>query len=884
MNLNNGTTVEEERPDPEALLAAFNQEERKLKGGKLKIFFGMSAGVGKTYAMLEEAQKRSREGVDVVIGTVNTHGRVDTAKLLDGLPVVPEKWIKYKDAVFEECDIDEILKRKPQLVLIDELAHTNVPGSRHLKRWQDVLEILDAGIDVYSTLNVQHVESLKDVVERITGVQIRETVPDLILERATQIELVDIPPVELLQRLKEGKVYLGDQSLLAAQNFFKEDRLTALREIALRFTAEKVDHDLHGMISQTMPLGWKTRERLLVAVGPSPHSQQIIRAARRLAFELDAPWIAVYVDTGVILSDEDQARLGNNLNLARDLGAEVMTTVDADVVTALQKIVRQRNVSQILIGRPSTHPIWDLFKENMIERLVKESVNVDIIVVRQDSTPYVYQRVFQPYRLVSSKMAYGLSFLLCFAMALLGHIWVPEVGYKTIGFGFLFAIFILSLFVGRGPIIFAGILSATFWYLLFIPEEMSDAEDIAILSIYVLSTVVIGTLISQIKAKETLLSLAEEKSGALYEIEKKIANAVTFEQMRSGVRMYLRGLFPGDFDILAAKEDGSLEEDSLLPILKQEKERAVALWVFKNGKIAGWSTDTLPSVQGLYFPIKGLRGSLGVLAYQPRTGRVFSMSEMNFLQTVIQQIALFLQKLLDEERAKLAAFTTQVEKIHDAIFQSFSHVFRAPIAKISKASQILQNEAVSDEERFKLRKQIEKAAYHLQRAVDNIMAMSKLTSGFIRFQKEPQDIRKLIRASLRAVEIFAEGRTIETSVPEDLPFVPFDFNLMELAVSNVLMNSIEYSPVGTPVYLNVSLEDKAVRITVVDEGPGIPLNILPLIFEKFYQVHVPGTHPEGIGLGLPVAKAIIELHGGTIKVQNKEKGGVESVLTLPVFI
>ncbi len=609
----------------------------------------MSAGVGKTYAMLEEAQQRLREGMNVVIGTINTHGRVETAKLTEGLKTIPLKWVTYKDAVFEELDIDEILKLKPALVLIDELAHTNVPGSRHPKRWQDVVEILDAGIDVYTTLNVQHVESLKDVVERIAGIQIRETVPDIILERATQIELVDIPPSVLLQRLKEGKVYLGEQSLLAAQNFFKVDRLTALREIALRFTAEKVDHDLHGMQSR----GWKTRERLLVAIGPSPYSQHLIRAARRLAYELDAPWIAVHVNTGMALSDEDQTMLAKNLDLARDLGAEVMTTFDVDIVAALHKISLQKKVSQILIGRPTTHPLWDLFRENIVDRLMKESTHVDIIVVRQEGLPTMLSQMTRlSYPLIGSPIAYGMIFAIGMVMTFLGYLLSPVIGYQAVGFSFLFAILLLSLFVGRGPIILGSVLSAFSWYVFFVPAKTSNAEDLAILILYLLTGIIVGGLTSRIKEKELLLSRAEEKSGALYEIEKEIANANSYDQMRQGVVLRLQTLFPGEFDILTEKDDGHLIERGRLPILHDDKERAVAAWSFEHQKVAGWSTDTLPSAACIYFPIVGSKGCLGVLAYHPKNQRPLTIMEEEFIRTVIQQISAFLQKSEAAEKAK----------------------------------------------------------------------------------------------------------------------------------------------------------------------------------------------------------------------------------------
>lgn len=875
--------VEEERPDPAALLASIKEEESLQNKGKLKIFFGMSAGVGKTYSMLEEAQKLAKEGIDVVVGIVNTHGRVETANLLAGLTIVPLKWIHYKDTVFEEFDVDEILRLKPQIVLIDELAHTNVPGSKHPKRWQDVLEILDAGINVFTTLNVQHIESLKEVIERITGIEIRETVPDLILDRASSIALVDIPPSELLQRLKEGKVYLGEQSIIAAQNFFKEDRLTALREMALRFTAEKVDHDLHGMLARGLSKEWRARERLLVAVGPSPHSQELLRAARRLAFELDAPWIAVHVDTGITLNDEDQIRLAHNLNLAHDLGAEVITTADTDIVSALKKISYQKNVSQILIGRPSRHPIWDLFKENIVDRLVKESIYADIIIVRQSGSPYVYQRTQHGYHFTSSLLSYGLTIGLSAIMLTLGYLFTPQIGYRAVGCGFLFNILLLSLFVGRGPIILASILSAFSWYVLFImPAKEIDPEDLLVLVVYLATGLIIGSLTSQIKEKDRLLKLSEEKSTILYQIEKEIATSPTFEHMKNTVISNLQKVFSGQFDILISKENGPLTFDSYLPILKNEKEQAVAHWAFMHNKIAGWSTDTLPSAACLYFPIVSLKGTLGVLAYHPKSQRPLSLIDVNFVETVLQQVSIMLQKMSDEEHLKHAEFTIQLEKMHDAIFQAFSHVFQVPLVKIVRVSKILQTESIDPDTRMKSIKQIEKSSKDLQKIVSNIVAMSKLSSGYIHFHKKHHDINSLLQACLHEVKEVAEGREINVIVPPDLPPILFDQLFMQQALSNLLFNAIDYSPPDGSILLQISIENQMLKISVLDEGPGISLKTMPFVFEKFYQVYVPGSHPSGIGLGLPVAKAIIELHGGKIELKNRKLGGLEASLLLPL--
>lgn len=637
---------DENKPDPDELLKAIQKDELKKNSGKLKIFFGMSAGVGKTFAMLEEAQARLKEGITVIVGTINTHGRKETEKLLEGLPIIPEKWIKYKDTVFEEMDLDGILQAKPQLVLVDELAHTNVPGSRHPKRWQDVLDLLDSGIDVYTTLNVQHVESRKDIVESFAEIQIRETVPDLILERATTIELVDISPEELLERLKSGKVYLGNQSKMAINNFFKEDTLTALREIALRFTAEKVDHDLHALLLQKK--GWKTREKLMVAVSQSPTSQQLIRRTRRRAFELDAPWIGIYVDVGKVLSDKEQAILTSHLNLVQELGGEVVTTHDTDVASGMQNIADQKNITQLIVGQSAPRRFWDFFQKSLIDQIEEKNPRFDLVILRPDKPSHVYRSIFQSPTLTRHDLTdYGIAIATVIGISCLGFLIIPWIGYKSVGQFFLLGILLLSFFVGQGAIFFAAILSTIAWNLFFIPPIFSfvipETEDLILTIIYFFTAAILGLSTSRIRKQDQLLKLREKRLQHLYEIEKEIANAPNFQTLRANISTRLQSIFKGNFDILIkAKDEDTLIFDSPLPILAEEKEQIVASWALKNQKLAGWSTSTLPSAHALYLPIIFSQKALGILVYVPLTERLLDLNEISFLQTVAQQLGAFL--------------------------------------------------------------------------------------------------------------------------------------------------------------------------------------------------------------------------------------------------
>ncbi len=872
---------EENKPDPDELLKAILKQEKEKELGQLKIFFGMSAGVGKTYAMLEEAQQKLKEGIKVIIGTVNTHGRKETEALLQNLPIIPEKWVNYKDTVFEELDLETILITKPDLVIVDELAHTNVPGSKHLKRWQDVIEILDAGIDVYTTLNVQHLESRKDVVESLTGIQIRETVPDLILERASSIELIDIPPPELLRRLKEGKVYLGSQSRLAAENFFQEENLMALREIALRFTAEKVDHDLHGMLHGK---GWKTRERLMVAINPAPSSEQLIRAARRLAFELDAPWIVVYVDTGVLLGDQDQARLNRYFNLARELGAEVLTTHEVDIATALQRIANQKDVTRLVIGRPPKRAFsfWNLFQGSLIDRLENENKHLDIVIMRQEALTNIYQRSISSYQFSSPWSAYALALAFGVAITGIGFLISPWIGYKSVGFFFLFGILILSFFVGRGPIFFAAILSAICWNFLFIPPiltpTISDTEDITLVIVYFFVAAILGVLTSRMREQELYLHRREERAERLYEIERDIANATNLQYLRLNVCSRLEHMFSGKFDILTKSLDNELILDSQLPLLKSEKEQIVANWVFKNGKVAGWSTDTLPASQGLYFPIKFSHSVVGVLVYFPKRELSFSMEETNFIETVAQQLGIYIERYVFEERINRQSYTSQIERMHKSIFHSLNRSFYVPLDDISQTIDSLKHQN-TDPDLLTLINQLEQFIAKIKFTVDNIITISELESGFLPLDRRTYSLSNLVEAAVDDLKILLNGRPIDTDLPSEPHLLSFDFELLKAALKNLIVNAYDYSPPNTPILIEVEVLVNEFRLSVIDEGAGVPEAILPLIFEKFY--HSPNLS-QGLGIGLAIVRAVVGIHHGCIQVQRREEGGTEFSLILPI--
>lgn len=877
------------RPSPETLLEAIKGEDkRNRRKGYLKLFLGMAAGVGKTYAMLEEAQILHREGVDLVVGIVDTHARPETAQLLDGLEIIPAKKIIYRDHEFEELDLKEVLKRHPQLVLIDELAHTNVPGSLHEKRWQDVLEILDNGINVFTTLNVQHIESLKDVVESIASVTVRETVPDSMIATATFIQLVDLTPDELLQRLREGKVYLGDQSQLASKHFFQKDRLTALREIVLRYTAEQVDHDLHGMVPTTeQTFGWKPREHLLVAVDHSPESQKLIRSTRRFAFNLDAPWVAVHVYDGRILDESESNVLNSNLSLARDLGAEVITTNDPDIAEGIQRIARQKGVTQIVLGKSPERPFLSLFRPpSLLRRLTKEWSDVDIHLIRQEpftsSSKWRYRTMFMQIPIYSYLM---VTLFVC-ALALFGYLIDPFTGYHVIGMLFLFGILLMSLFFKLGPILFGSILSAIIWIYLYIPSNnviIGANEDTILLILFFLTAIVTGTLVNRAKEHKELLAKREESTQAQYDIVRYIASARSKNEIFSLVQERLGKELNGIIEIFIKRIDNGIVFTEATKLKLDDKEQSVALWSFENGKEAGWSTTTLPSAKNLYIPLNGPKEIVGVLAFHPNENRVLSFEDINFLHTVAHQLSNYLERTFTEERTRRIDYLNQIEKIYQTVLKSISTELQSPLSSIQEAIQVAVSSLSVEPEKKEVAREIHKienSSEKLLTLLDNVSLMAKLGSAVIPLNKSKHNVSQLINNCVEKFKTILGERRFNVKIDQNLPLVDFDLNLMELLLHNIITNAIENSPSDSIIEIEAKRVGSRLLISISDQGKGIPNDLLNTVFEKFYRL--PGTTTPGIGLGLSIAKRIAEIHHGNLKAENRPGGGSVFTLTLPI--
>lgn len=880
----------EERPNPDELLHAVHQEARGSTKGCLKIFLGMAAGVGKTYAMLEDARKQMQYGNSVIVGVINTHGREETAALLKGLKILPEKIIYYKDTPFSELDIDTLIALKPQIALIDELAHSNVPGSRHNKRWQDVEEILENGIDVYTTLNVQHIESLKDFIESIAGIPIRETVPDSIIESAMSIEIVDLTPKELLQRLKEGKVYLGDKSEIAARHFFQEDRLTALREVILRYAAEKVDHDLHGMMSTVeRTKRWTARERLLVAVGPKATSQKLIRTTRRLAFNLNAPWIALHVDDGSTLDEEEQSILSKNLTLARDLGAEVITTTDSDISNAIVRVARQKGVTQIIIGRKSkAFPFNFFFNQSILDQLASKCEDIDLHIIKTASTEKTLKKRWEGFSLSQTLYPYTVISVFIFLFTLFNFTYLaPLIGYRVIGFFFLLCILFLSLFFRKGPIFFASLFYALIWQFLFVPnsEELSDssAEDQILLLLYLLTAIITGVLTDRSRKNQELLEKREESTEALYEIVKEIATSPSSKQILFSVRKKLGYLLEGRCEIIVKKINGGLSYEAAPKVAQDEKERAAASWVFNNDKEAGWSTSTLSGGKNLFLPLKGFNEIVGVLAYQPLIKRELKFEERNFLYTVGHQLASYLERTFTEERNHKLQYLNKTEKIYQSVLNVLSSQMQNPLQKTRDAINDLKNKEVfiTNSEDLVSIQLIEEYSAELAHVIENISAMAQLSAGLTPINKTTHKIDELIEFCCDSLRKALKNYKLTVNIENNIPFAQFDFHLLQILLCNLIVNSIENSPEGSEIEIVTSLDNNnKIVIVVKDQGKGIPQDMLDSVFDKFYKI--PGTKSSGLGLGLSIARTIAEIHEGSLTAENRIDKGTKFTFTLPL--
>jgi two-component system sensor histidine kinase KdpD len=890
------------RPNPDKLLAAIQQDQARQGRGKLKIFFGMAAGVGKTYAMLEAAQAQRQAGADVVVGYVETHKRTETEAILRGLEIIPRAKIEYRGHILEEMDLDAVIQRHPQIVLVDELAHTNAPGARHPKRYQDVLELLDAGINVFTTLNVQHLESRADTVYQITSIVVRETVPDSVFSLADEVELVDLTPEELRQRLNEGKVYVPESAQVAINNFFRVGNLTALREMALRLTAECVDHQLKDYMSLKQIAGpWKSGERLMVAVSSSPLTERLVRWTRRMAYNLDAPWLAVNVETAQPLSEEEKRQLAHNLALARELGGEVITTTDENIVVALLRVARERNVTQIIVGKPDRHFFFDLLHGGAtVDRLIRTSGDLDIYVVTGDAgSPGeikhgrrlgdVYVRLSRVVQtkplLTSTAREYLIAVLVIIAVVGISLLALQFISYQAVGLILLFAVSFLAVFIGRGPVLVAATLSALLWNFLFIPPTftfiIAGIENVMMFALYFVIALATGTLTSRLRAQRQAIREREKRTEALYAMARAIASAPTMDDVLNHAVTQIKQGFGSDVAFLLRQDNGQLSyvAHSASTLTVDDKEHSVAAWVFLNRKPAGCFTDTLPFASARWLPLMTPNGVVGVMGVGIL--EQLSIDQTTLLETFASQIALAIEREMLNEAAARASLVAKSEQLYKTLLDSVSHELRTPIAAITGAATTLMDSKTAEQAdtRNALIEEIRLAADRLNRLVENLLDMTRLESGMLKLRLDWCDVGDLISVTLNRLKPFLEQHQVVVDLPLKLPLVRLDFVLIEQALHNLIHNSAVYTPRGTRIRIAVKMEASALVITVSDRGPGIPPEVLSKIFDKFYRA--PGVQRGGVGLGLSIARGLIEAHGGTLRAENRERGGISFIIRLP---
>ncbi|MCU0492790.1 MAG: sensor histidine kinase KdpD [Chloroflexaceae bacterium] len=901
----------EHRPDPDKLLARMREEEQQQARGKLKVFFGMAAGVGKTYAMLETAHQRKREGVDVVAGYVETHRRQETEALLAGLEIIPRHVVEYRGTSLEEFNLDAALNRRPTLILVDELAHTNAPGSRHAKRWQDIEELLNAGISVYTTVNVQHLESLNDVVAQITGVIVRETVPDWVLEQADEVELIDLPPDDLLQRLREGKIYLPQQAERAIQSFFRKGNLIALRELALRRTADQVDVQMQDYrrdhaIAET----WPANERLLVCVGPGPHGARLVRAARRMAARLRAGWLVLYVETPrhLRLPENERDRVVQTLRLAEQLGAETVTLSGQNVAEEVLSYARQRNVTKIVAGKPES-PRWrELLFGSVVDSIVKNSGLIDVYVISGDFGD-TEPPPAPPPETARNWLHYLWAFVIieaCTAVSWL--LFRYNLEFSILVMIYLVGVVAVATRFGRGPSIFAAVLSVMslnfFFTEPFFTLAVNDVRLWPSLVVMLLIGVIISTLTVRTRQQAEAARTRERRTAALYELSRDFASTRGLENLLQAAVKHISTTFESRIVVLLPVENNKLQPwggvigwwgttvEERMVYAPDAGDQGVAQWVYEHGQMAGQGTDTLPGAEALYMPLVGSRGTVGVLGVLPGQPRRFQEPEqLHLLETFASQSALALERARLANEAQQAQLQIETERLRNSLLSSVSHDLRTPLAAITGAASSLLDEASSLDTttRAELAQAVYDEAGRLNRLVGNLLDMTRLESGALQVQKEWQPLEEVVGAALTRLHQHLGNRPVVTDMPPDLPLVPLDGVLIEQVLINLLENALKYTPADSPLEIRAYLSQprgsqpalQSVTVEVADRGPGIPHGDEGRIFEKFYRVNEVGSG-RGVGLGLTICKGIVEAHGGQIWAENRPGGGSVFRFTLPL--
>jgi len=888
----------QQRPSPEALLAQARREESAA--GKLKIFIGAAPGVGKTYKMLEEARAKRKDGVDVVVGVVETHGRAETEALLAGLEVIPRRRVDYRGRTLEEMDLDAVVARRPQLVLVDELAHTNAPGSRHPKRYLDVEELLANRIDVYTTVNVQHVESLNDVVAQITRVRIRETVPDSIFDRADAIELVDLTPDDLIQRLKEGKVYVPQQAERALAHYFSPGNLTALRELALRCTAERVDEQLlTHMQAHAIPGPWAAGERIVVCVSEDPRAAGLVRYAKRLADRLHAPWTALSVESRrtLQLGEEERDRLADTLRLAQALGGEPVTIPGSErgIADDVIAFAQANNATQIVIGKSSRTRWFEILYGSVVHELVRRSGNISVHVIAGDAVPgdpiarktvrtAQGQPPFDPrgylVALGAVALALGVSFFINW-----------RLGVENVDLVFLTAIVGVAVRYGLWPSLFASILASLCYNFFFLPPiytfTIADPTNIAAFIFFIIMAVVVSNVAARVRTQALAAVQRARTTESLYVFSRKLAGVGTLDDVLWATA-YQTALMLNVRVVLLLPEDGAISVKTGYPPEDRldDADLAAANWAWENNRSAGRGSDTLPGARRLFLPMRTGRGPIGIIGIDSdKPGPLLTPDQRRLLDALMDQAALAIERVrlvADMDRVKR---TLETDRLRSALLTSISHDLKTPLAAVLAAAGTLRDlgKALDDSQKADLLATIVDESERLNRFIANLLDMTRLEAGAIAPNAALHDIGEVLGSALRrAGKILAQHR-VEVALAADLPMVELDPVLFEQVLFNLLDNAAKYAPPRTTIRIASWREREAVYLQVIDEGEGIPPGDLEQIFDKFYRVQKGDQVRAGTGLGLAISRGFVEAMQGTITAANRsDRSGAVFTIRLPV--
>jgi two-component system sensor histidine kinase KdpD len=888
----------EQRPSPEALLEAARREESQ--NGRLKIFVGAAPGVGKTYAMLENARAKLKAGIDVVVGAVETHGRQETQALLDGLEIVPRRRFEYRDQVIEEMDLDALIARRPEIALVDELAHSNAPGSRHPKRYLDVEELLSNGIDVYTAVNIQHIESLNDVVAQITHVRVRETVPDSIFDRADAIELVDLTPDDLIQRLKEGKVYVPKQAERALEHYFSSGNLTALRELALRRTAERVDEQLlHHMQANAIPGPWAAGERILVCINEDPRAAGLVRATKRLADRLHAPWTAVSIETrrSLQLTDDERDRLANTLRLAETLGGEALTIPGAHrrIADDILTFARSNNVTQIVSGKSTRSWGFELLRGSVVHDLVRRAGNISVHVIAggdREPAPNPGKGVRTAERSEPfDPIPYGMALLFVAAALGAGKLIHPWFGIENVDLVFLTAVVGVAVRYGLWPSLFASVIASLCYNFFFLPPiytfTITDPTNLAAFFFFMLIALLVSNVAARVRGQATAATERVRNTEHLYSFSRKLAGTATLDDVLWATA-YQTALMLKVRVVLLLPEQGRITVKAGYPPEDEldQADLAAANWAWSNDRPAGRGSDTLPGAKRLFLPMRTGRGPIGVVGIDDdKTGPLLTPDQRRLLDALIDQGALAIERVRLVEDMDQVKRTVATDRLRSALLTSISHDLKTPLASVLGAASTLRDLAanLSAAEKTDLLATIVDESERLNRFIANLLDMTKLESGAIVPNNSPHDLGEIVGSALqRATKILVRHK-VQLELATDLPMLDLDAVLFEQALFNLLDNAAKYSPEGTTISIHGWRDQQFVCVQILDEGTGIPAQDLENVFNKFYRAQKGDHVRAGTGLGLAIARGFVESLHGTISAANRsDQRGAALTIRVPI--